>query len=147
MVVFQNLVQIPAMQHAVIALNTAEVLPPPLYLASGGTRGESHSVTAKPGQQFIVTIDIPGDANTAFVGELYDAAGSSKLSLTIPESASKESLSLRMPGDLPGGNYTLVVKKAAASRIDRSGTLCIHIATAVTISMSERGEGWMTARK
>jgi anti-sigma factor RsiW len=112
---FQNLWQIPAMQHTLTAMNTAEVLPPPLYLASGGARGGEHSVTAKAGQQFVVTIDVPGDANAAYSGELYDAAGQNKLSLTIPESASKEGLSIKMPGDLPAGNYTLVVKKAATS--------------------------------
>ena len=113
--VFQNLVQIPEMHRAAMAVNTAEVLPPPLYLASGGARGEGHTVIAKPEQQFVVTIDIPGDANASYAAELYDAAGQSKLSLAIPAGASKEGLAIRMPGDLSAGSYVLVVKKAASS--------------------------------
>jgi hypothetical protein len=46
---------------------------------------------------------------------LYDSSGSKQWSLPIPEDASKESLPLRIPGNQPAGNYSLVVKKAGAA--------------------------------
>jgi len=115
-VVFQNAVQIPAMRRSITAMNTAEVVPPALYLASGGTRGgEDRTVTAKAGQLFLLTIDIPGDPNAAYTAELYDAAGQKKLSVAIPESATKEGLMLSMPGSLDAGTYSLVVRKAGSA--------------------------------
>lgn len=115
-VVFQNVVQIPEMRRSITAMNTAEVIPPALYLASGGARGgEDRTVTAKAGQIFLLTVDIPGDASAAYAAELYDAAGQEKLSVPIPESAPKEGLTLSMPGSLDAGTYSLVVRKAGSA--------------------------------
>jgi anti-sigma factor RsiW len=123
-VVFQNAVQIPEMRRSITAMNTAEVLPPALYLASGGARGgDDRTVTAKAGQIFLLTIDIPGDASADYTAELYDSAGQKKLSVAIPETAPKEGLMLSMPGSLEAGTYSLVVRKAAgadSSEVTRS---------------------------
>jgi len=121
-VVFQNIVQFPAMRQSIEALNAPALLPTPLYLASGSARGDDHVLTAKPGQAFVLQIDIPGEGRAAYTAELYDAAGQKKWSLSIPEDSPKEGLSLKMPGDLPAGSYSLVVKPgggAASSEVSR----------------------------
>src|SRR5258708_28413968 len=54
-VVFQNLVQFPALEHAIAARNAPALLPPPLYLASGSARGGGLPlVTANAGQSFLL---------------------------------------------------------------------------------------------
>jgi len=112
-VVFQNLVQIPAMHESLVAMNAPAVLPN-LYLASGGARGGERTVVAKPGAAFQLTIDIPGGKDAANAAELYDAEGRKLWSLPIPESAPKEGLALKMPGDLGPGTYSLVVRQAGS---------------------------------
>src|SRR5271170_6236799 len=56
--VFQNLVQLPAMHQELVAMNAPAVLPT-ADLKSGGSRGEENVVSAKPGKFFQLTIDIP----------------------------------------------------------------------------------------
>jgi Putative zinc-finger len=109
--IFQNLVQLPAMQHSLIAMNTPAVLPN-ADLKSGSSRGEENVVVARAGEIFQLTIDIPDAANAAHTAELYDSSGRKLWSLAIPEDAPKDGLALKMPGDLPEGSYSLVVKQA-----------------------------------
>ena len=113
-VVFQNLVQLPEMHRSLIALNSPAVLPN-ADLASGTSRGDEHVVVAKSGELFQLTIDIPDSSNVAHVAELYDSGGRKLWSLVISADAPKSSLGLKMPGDLPAGNYSLVMKQAGAA--------------------------------
>ena len=112
---FQNLVQVPKLERSLTSMSTPELLPS-TYLASGSARGgDEHAVTVKAGQAFLLLIDVAGPANAAYIAELYDPTGTKKWSLTLPESSPKESLSILMPGNLPSGEYSLVVRKAAAT--------------------------------
>ncbi len=110
-VVFQNLVVVPELHHSLMEMDAPEILPS-AYLAGGSTRGGDHVVVAKPGELFQVTIDIPDSSSAGDTAELYDSAGQKKFSLAIPPETPKEGLELKMPGDLPSGSYSLVVKAA-----------------------------------
>ena len=112
--VFQNLVQFPAMHQSLIAMNAPAVLPN-ADLKSGTARGEENVVAAKTGEIFQLTIDIPDTTNTAHTAELYDASGHRLWSLAIPEDAPKDGLGIKMPGNLPAGNYSLIVRLAGAT--------------------------------
>ena len=110
----QNLYQVPALEHA---MNAPEVLPS-AYLPVGSMKGDEHAVLAKQGEQFLLTIDISDNSDAARTVELYDVAGQKKWSLAVPQNAAKGSLTLKMPGDLPAGSYSLAVKSAGASAAD-----------------------------
>ena len=112
--VFQNLVQFPAMHQSLIAMNAPAVLPN-ADLKSGSARGEENVVAAKMGEIFQLTIDIPDTTTAAHMAELYDGSGRKLWSLAIPEDAPKDGLSLKMPGNLPAGNYSLIVRQAGAT--------------------------------
>jgi anti-sigma factor RsiW len=114
----QDFVQRAELKSALTALNTPAVMSS-AYLASGGTRGEDHTVVAKPGEPLALVIDIPGDANATYTLELYDAAGQKKWSLPIPETAAKDNLSLKMPGNLAAGSYSLVARRADSGEASR----------------------------
>jgi hypothetical protein len=109
-VAVQNLYQVPALEHA---MNAPEVLPS-AYLPVGSMKGDEHVVLARRGEQFLLTIDLSDDSNAARAVDLYDVAGRKKWSLAVPENAPKGSLTLRMPGSLPAGSYSLVVGGAEA---------------------------------
>jgi hypothetical protein len=120
-VVFQNLVQLPALEHSLVALNSPAILPN-ADLHSGSARGEDHVVTAKPGQLFQLTLDIPDNSNAAHTAELYDAGGRKMWSLPIAANAPLSGVTLKMPGDLAAGNYTLAVSRqdaGGASEVSR----------------------------
>ena len=113
-VVFQNLIQLPAMHQELVAMNAPAVLPSK-DLKSGGSRGEGEEVVAaKSGEVFQLTIDIPDTSNSAHIAELQSAAGQKLWTLPIAAEAPKDALALKMPGDLPAGSYVLVVRQAGA---------------------------------
>jgi len=112
-VTFQNLVQLPSLERSLVALNSPAILPN-ADLHSGSTRGEDHVVTAKAGELFQLTLDIPDNSNAAHMAELYDAGGRKMWSLPILANAAMSGVTLKMPGDLPAGNYTLAVSKQDA---------------------------------
>ena len=114
LVVFQNVVQLPELHRSLEAMNAPEVLPG-ADLKSGGSRGGDSVVSVKAGALFQLTIDIPDTANVAHIAELYDASGRKLWTLAIPEDAPKDGLALKMPGDLPAGSYSLVVRQAGAA--------------------------------
>ncbi len=64
LVFFQNLVQLPELHRSLEAMNAPEVLPN-ADLNSGVARGEPKVVSAKTGELFQLTIDIPDTANAA----------------------------------------------------------------------------------
>jgi len=114
LVVFQNLVQLPELHRSLEAMNAPAVLPK-ADLQSGSSRGgDATVVTAKAGELFQLTIDIPDTANVAHSAELYDASGRKLWTLAIPEDAPRDGLALKMPGNLPSGSYSLVVRQAGA---------------------------------
>jgi hypothetical protein len=112
--VFQNLVQLPELHRSLNALNSPEVLTS-ADLKSGGSRGGESVVLVKAGALFQLTIDIPDTSNVAHIAELYDASGRKLWTVAVPEDAPKDGLALKMPGDLPAGRYSLVVKQAGAA--------------------------------
>jgi len=114
LVLFQNLVQLPELQRSLEAMNAPGVLPG-ADLKSGISRGGENVVVVKTGAIFQVTLDIPDTANAAHIAELYDASGRKLWTVAIPEDAPKDGLALKMPGDLPAGSYSLVVKRTAGA--------------------------------
>jgi hypothetical protein len=117
LVVFQNLVQLPELHRSLEAMNAPEVLPN-ADLKSGSARGEANVISAKAGEFFQLTIDIPDPANVAHIAELYDASGRKLWTLAIPEDAPKDGLALKMPGNLAAGSYSLVVKQSGVAESD-----------------------------
>jgi hypothetical protein len=107
----QNFYQLPALEEA----KNAPAVLPSAYLPSGSTRGDQQAVDARPGEDFLLTIDISGDGHAARTVELYDVAGLKKWSLAVPENTPPGAVSLKMPGTLPAGSYSLVVKQAGES--------------------------------
>ena len=114
---FQNLIQLPFMHQELVAMNAPAVLPS-ADLKSGSSRGEENVVSAKAGEFFQLTIDIPDTSQAAHSAELYDASGRKLWSLAIPEDAPKDGLALKMPGNLPSGNYSLIVRQAGSPESD-----------------------------
>ena len=113
-VLFQNVVQLPELHRSLNALNGPEVLTS-ADLKSGGSRGGENVVLVKAGALFQLTIDIPDTANVAHIAELYDASGRKLWTVAVPEDAPKDGLALKMPGDLPAGTYSMVVKQAGGA--------------------------------
>ena len=116
-VAFQNLIQLPDMHQELVAMNAPAVLPG-VDLKSGSSRGEESVVSAKGGEVFQLTIDIPDTTQAAHTAELYDASGQKLWSLPVPADAPKDGLALKMPGNLPAGNYSLVLRRAGSSESD-----------------------------
>ncbi len=114
---FQNLIQLPVMHQELVAMNAPAVLPG-ADLKSGSSRGEENVVSAKAGEFFQLTIDIPDTSNAAHTAELDDASGRKLWSLAVPADALKDGLALKMPGDLPSGSYSLVVRQAGSPESD-----------------------------
>jgi hypothetical protein len=111
---FQNLIQLPVMHQELVAMNAPAVLPS-ADLKSGSSRGEENVVSAKAGEFFQLTIDIPDTSKAAHTAELYDASGRKLWSLPVPADAPKDGLALKMPGNLPAGSYVLAVTPADGS--------------------------------
>src|SRR5271170_6170004 len=111
---FQNLIQLPVMHQELVAMNAPAVLPS-ADLKSGSSRGEESVVSAKAGEVFQLTIDIPDTSQAAHTAELYDASGRKLWSLPVPADAPKDGLALKMPGNLPAGSYALVLRSAGSS--------------------------------
>ena len=83
-----------------MALNSPAILPN-ADLHSGSARGgEGHVVTAKAGELFQLTLDIPDNSNAAHVAELYDAGGRKLWSLPI-SAALDVVMMLRTPAGKP----------------------------------------------
>jgi hypothetical protein len=114
-VVFQNLVQMPELHRSLDAMNAPALLPN-ADLKSGSSRGDAIVVTAKAGEFFELTIDIPDPANAAHIADLLDASGKKLWSLAVPQDAPKDGLAVKMPGDLPAGSYVLVLRNEGNSR-------------------------------
>jgi Putative zinc-finger len=113
-VAFQNLVQLPALHQSLEAMNTPAVLPK-ADLYSGSSRGEGSVVSAKAGEFFQLTIDIPDTSKVAHTADLYDGSGRKLWSLPVPADAPKDGLALKMPANLPAGNYALVLRSLGNS--------------------------------
>lgn len=113
---FQNLVQFPSLQRSIVALSSPAVLPAPLYLASGATRGEQlPSVIAAPGQPFLLQIDFRDKTGGAHAAELYDSAGKKLWSLPVAGTPANGELTLQVPsGNLPAGVYSLAMRAAGS---------------------------------
>jgi hypothetical protein len=108
---FQNLIQLPLMHQELVAMDAPSVLPS-ADLKSGISRGDESVVLAKAGEFFQLTIDIPDTSRSAHTAELYDASGRKLWALPISADAPKDGLALKMPRNLPAGNYSLVVYAA-----------------------------------
>jgi len=119
LVVFQNLVQLPELHRLLEAMNAPEVLTS-ADLKSGSARGGANVVSARDGALFQLTIDIPDTANVAHIAELYDASGRKLWTVAIPEDAPKDGLALKMPGTLPAGSYSLMVRRTGGADADET---------------------------
>jgi hypothetical protein len=116
-VAYQNLVEWPA-------IKSASALPEivPSATMNIATRGGTVPViTAKPGQNFSLLLDLPPDADfSSYIADLYSPAGKIEWSLAIPAAAvANDSLCVRVPGtNRLGGVYVLALR---GIRRDRNG--------------------------
>lgn len=111
LVSYQSFVVFPRLRHAA-QLATSPHLMPALSLINVGARGENQaSLLARKGEPFLLFVDIPGDNRfSTYVASLQDAAGKEVWSLTVPQAATKDTISIQVPGRDAPGAYTLVVR-------------------------------------
>ena len=112
-VTFQNLVTFPQMQNA---LHNPTVMPwAAVNVGTWGAGGPT--VTAKPGQSFLLFVRIPPEAGyTSYTADLYNPAGRLEWSLTFPAAAGQDQWPMQVPGsDWQAGTYTLKIRGATAA--------------------------------
>ena len=116
LVSYQSFVVFPRLRHAARSAESPQLLPA-ISLINVGARGENRggenrvSLQAHKGQPFLLFVDIPGDNHfPTYVASLQDEAGREVWSLTIPEAATKDTISIQVPGRDAPGTYTLVVR-------------------------------------
>lgn len=107
---YQSFVVFPQLRHAAQLAERPQLLPA-LSLINVGARGENKaSLLAGKGEPFLLFVDIPGDNRfSTYVASLQNAAGQEVWSLTIPQAATKDTISIQVPGRDAPGPYTLVV--------------------------------------
>lgn len=108
---YQSFVVFPHLRHRA-QLGERPQLLPALSLINVGSRGENRaSLLAGKGQPFLLFVDIHGDNSfSTYVASLQDEAGREVWSLTIPPAATKDTISIQVPGRDAPGTYTLVVR-------------------------------------
>ena len=108
---YQSFVVFPGLKHAAQLAERPQLLPA-LSLINVGARGENKaSLLAGKREPFLLFVDIPGDNRfSTYVASLQDAAGKEVWSLTIPQAATKDTISIQVPGRDARGSYTLVVR-------------------------------------
>jgi len=108
---YQSFVVFPRLQHAAHSAGNPQLLPA-LSLINVAARGENQaSLLARKGEPFLLFVDIPGDDRfSTYVANLQDAAGKELWSLTIPQAATKDTISIQVPGRDAPGIYTLVIR-------------------------------------
>lgn len=108
---YQSLVLIPRLRQEARLAVSPQLLPA-LSLINIGARGDSRaSLLARKGEPFLLFVDVPGDNRFSnYVASLEDAAGREVWSLAIPPAATKDTISIQVPGRDVGGTYTLVVR-------------------------------------
>ena len=108
---YQSFVVFPSLRHAAELAKSPHLLPA-LSLINVGARGENQaSLLARKGEPFLLFVDIPGDNHfPTYLASLQDEAGREVWSLTIPEAATKDTISIQVPGRNTPGPYTLVVR-------------------------------------
>jgi len=108
---YQSFVVFPSLRHAAQLAKSPHLLPA-LSLINVGARGENQaSLLARKGEPFLLFVDISGDNHfPTYVASLQDEAGRGVWSLTIPEAATKDTISIQVPGRDAPGTYTLVVR-------------------------------------
>ena len=111
LVSYQSFVVFPRLRYAARSAESPQLLPA-ISLINVGARGENRaSLLARKGQPFLLFVDIPGDNHfPTYVASLQDEAGRKIWSLTIPDSATKDTISIQVPGRDAPGTYTLVVR-------------------------------------
>jgi hypothetical protein len=84
---------------------------PALSLINVTSRGNNTAMlAARRGEPFLLFVDIPSENRfSSYIASLYDAAGHEIWSLNIPESATKDTVSIQVPGQAEG-KYVLVVR-------------------------------------
>jgi hypothetical protein len=109
-IVFQNLVTIPALKHEGGVANTAEAFATSYHL-QGATRGESASTVAiTPGESFALDFDFtPAVPYQSYTGSLVDVTGKAVLSFRVGGEMANKEIHLVIPGGkVQAGKYELV---------------------------------------
>jgi hypothetical protein len=109
-IVFQNLVTIPALKQQNGLANTSEVFLTSYHL-QGATRGESASTVAiTPGESFALDFDFtPEVPYQSYTGSLVDVTGKTVLSFRVGGEMANKEIHLVIPaGKVQTGKYELV---------------------------------------
>jgi hypothetical protein len=108
---YQSFVVFPRLRHSARLAERPQLLPA-LSLINVGARGDNQAaLLARKGEPFLLFVDIPGDSRFLnYVASLQDSAGREVWSLKIPEAATKDTISIQVPGRDAAGEYTLVVR-------------------------------------
>lgn len=111
LVSYQSFVVFPHLRHAARLAERPQLLPA-LSLINLGARGDNRaSLLARKGEPFLLFVDIPVDNRfPTYLASLYDTAGREAWSFEIPQAATKDTVSIQVPGREAAGSYTLVVR-------------------------------------
>ncbi len=112
-VAYQNLVTYPQLTSQ---LNSPRVLP--WASVNVGTYGsEGPVITTSPGKGFLLFVRIPpAGGYSHYTAELYNPAGKSEWSLTIPAASAQDQWPVQVPGaNREAGSYTLAVRGVTAT--------------------------------
>src|SRR5262249_56478631 len=105
---YQNLVTYPHLRHD---LYRPQVVPwATVNIGTWGAGGPT--ITAAPGQGFLLFVRIPPDgAYTRYIADLYNPIGKLEWSLTFAASSGQDQWPLQVPGaDWKAGTYSLTVR-------------------------------------
>ena len=108
---YQSFVVFPRLRHAARLAESPQLLPA-LSLINVAARGENKAtVLVHRGQPFLLFVDIPDNNRfPTYAAGLYDTAGNEVWSLQIPQAATRDTVSIQVPGREAPGSYTLVVR-------------------------------------
>ncbi|MGH9377310.1 MAG: zf-HC2 domain-containing protein [Terriglobia bacterium] len=107
---YLELVTVPGLKNRLA--ETTAFQPVAVFALHSISRGARQVIGVPKGAQFYtIFVDLPSTSAAAYFCEIRDASGALRASITVPRSATSDTLNLLLdPSHTPPGDYTLVVR-------------------------------------
>jgi anti-sigma factor RsiW len=111
-IAYQNVVVYPRLTGEVVQVNHPEVLPSVSLIGANSRGGPVPSVTIRPGQPILLSVDIPAAAQfSSYDCTLVAPSGANVWRVPVSAEQAKDTVSIRIPaGTWAGGDYRLTVQ-------------------------------------